>query len=169
MRKIITVLTLLPCMALASDKFLVGYVFQSNAAKSGTSISKRQFNNSIYSELMFNKNFYWISKLTLYPHESTGISHTLGFRDHAGYLRPYAEIGFDKYDNKLHYDIGSSLNFSKYVIPFVETDNFLSKDHQSVNFGASIKVYKGLYLKGSYQVVKQGNENKFSAGLYYLF
>lgn len=149
------------------NKFVIGYDLKSAGAEKDTSLSDRNYYHDIYGTYNITKNFYMTATLKLDDNGKAYYSGTYGVHDHAGYLRPYAEVSYDSSDDKAHYDVGASVNLTDRFSPFIEMDDFLSQSDKSIGFGATSRLWKDLYVKASYFVVDSDHANNFSVGMYY--
>ena len=85
-------------------------------------------------QYQFNANLYTSVNTVRYDHDRWSVGSTVRLTDSAGYIRPYAEINYNSIQTNnqqwlslVGYDVGMNVYGFKYVIPYVEVDNFLQK------------------------------------------
>lgn len=127
-------------------------------------------------EYKFNPNLYASVKTTFAGNAPMTWSGTIGLTGSSGVLRPYAEAGLEQYkdanDNlirKVDYDAGLSVNAFSWAAPYVEVDNFLSKDSEAVAGGVVVPLPWNLSAKVEYSKNIQTKSDSAQVRVYYSF
>jgi len=168
MKKLLTLLLLAPTLTLAANGFFVGSSIYTNSSESNVSLKSRQLGYNINVGYNFNDKFYMNNTISRHSDGRYGYAIDYGVHDSSGYLRPYADMSYDAYDDSIGYDVGSTINLTKCLVPYIEIDNFLDKYNKSVILGVQVKIYKHMYLKASYEVTKETKSNNYKLGLSYI-
>lgn len=132
---------------------------------------KLQYNVSV--QYSFNPSLYVGMKVDFRGKGKIGTNLKAGMQSAFGVFRPYLEATLDNVSRrnlpsfeKIGYNAGVSVHFVKFVVPYIELDDFLVKDQQTVAVGVTVPVGtrfyanaeydKNVQTKGSTAVIKAG-------------
>lgn len=116
---------------------------------------KLQYNVSI--QYSFNPSLYAGMKVDFRGNGKIGTNLKVGMQSAFGVFRPYLEATLDNVSRsnlpsfeKIGYNAGVSVHFVKFAIPYIELDDFLVKDKQTVAAGVTVPVGKRFYANAEY-------------------
>ena len=116
---------------------------------------KLQYNVSM--TYAFNPGLYVGMKVGFKEHGKMGNSLTAGIQSDFGVFSPYAEASVDNVSRtnlpsfeKVGYSAGVSVHLTKFATPYVELDNFLSRDQQTIAVGATVPLSDRFYSNIEY-------------------
>jgi len=116
---------------------------------------KLQYNVSIQYSL--NPSLYTGIKVDFREKGKIGTNLKAGMQSAFGVFRPYIEATFDNVSRnnlpsfeKIGYNAGVSAHFVKFVTPYIELDDFLIKDKQTIAVGLTFPIGKRFYANGEY-------------------
>ena len=126
-------------------------------------------------EYKFNQNVYVAASTTRFNKNKWGMGATVGIQDNPAFIQPYSELNYIKVpvNNRwlelIGYDVGTNINLTHGISPFVELDNFLQKNREAISGGVSFNVFKNISIGASYSKNIQNAANGFNVKTSYAF
>ena len=122
-----------------------------------TTISNLDLGYDFGVQYNLNPNLYTSVNTTRYDHSRWSYGATAGITDSAGYIRPYAEVNYNRVptNNKqwlslVGYDVGMNAYVFKGVIPYIEFDNFFQKQKEAMQVGLNVPIGKRFSIGGAF-------------------